>query len=66
MNSFNTHSDTDLILRKYEGRPTTIYRFNQSQMPRIWKDIVQPVPKNDKNSEEWYVRVFFVCATKRF
>jgi len=54
MNSFNTHADTDLILRKYEGRPITIQRFNQSQMPRIFKDVLQPVPKDDKEKTEWF------------
>ncbi|EDQ85373.1 uncharacterized protein MONBRDRAFT_38883 [Monosiga brevicollis MX1] len=53
MNSFNTHDDTQKVLRKY--KKTEVKVFNQSQYPRILKETLQPLPKNTDNSDEdWY------------
>jgi len=54
MNSFNTDTDTELILRKYEGCNATIKRFNQSQYPRLLRDSMQPAPKNFDDKNAWY------------
>jgi len=54
MNSFNTHKDTEIILRKYESRACSIRRFNQSQYPRIIKDTGTPAAKDYVNKDEWY------------
>jgi len=56
MNSFNTDTDTELILRKYEGCNATIKRFNQSQYPRLLRDSMQPAPKNFDDKNAWCVR----------
>lgn len=54
MNSFNTHKDTQEILRKYNGTNVDIYNFDQSRYPRIFKDTQFPVPQNFAIESEWY------------
>ncbi|ODQ65981.1 UTP--glucose-1-phosphate uridylyltransferase [Nadsonia fulvescens var. elongata DSM 6958] len=55
MNSFNTDSDTETIIRKYQGHKIDIMTFNQSRFPRIFKDTLLPVPKTfDDQLEAWY------------
>ncbi len=55
MNSFNTDSDTQNIIKKYEGHNIDILTFNQSRYPRILKDSMLPVPKNiDSPITDWY------------
>lgn len=55
MNSFNTHDDTDTILRKYAACKLDVYTFNQNRYPRINKETLLPIPlsMNDKH-EGWY------------
>ncbi|CEI64182.1 unnamed protein product [Fusarium venenatum] len=55
MNSFNTNDDTAAIIKKYEGHNVDILTFNQSRYPRVYKDSLLPVPKdNDSPINEWY------------
>ena len=57
MNSFNTHEDTLRIVRKYEGiEGVNILTFNQSRMPRIFKESLTPVPQtaDDPDRTHWY------------
>lgn len=55
MNSFNTDSDTELIVRKYQSHRIRIKTFNQSRYPRIFKDNLLPVPKNVNDKlDAWY------------
>lgn len=57
MNSFNTHEDTLKIIRKYDGlEGMTILTFNQSKMPRIYKETLSPVPEtgDDPDKTHWY------------
>lgn len=54
MNSFNTHDDTEDILRKYVGKKVEIKTFNQSRMPIILKDTLTPLPRVFNNNKEWY------------
>lgn len=44
MNSFNTHKDTQKLVKKYEGRQCKIYTFMQSKYPRINKETLTPEP----------------------
>lgn len=54
MNSFNTHEETDKIIRKYQGK-VQIYTFNQKRFPRVWKDSLRPVPLDAVGkTSEWY------------
>eukprot|EP00128_Syssomonas_multiformis_P005338 Colp12_sorted_trinity150504_noHs@4278 len=54
MNSFNTHSDTEKIIKRYAACDVEIYTFNQSKFPRILKDSLTPLPKDLKDDTEWY------------
>ncbi|GMM38758.1 UTP glucose-1-phosphate uridylyltransferase [Saccharomycopsis crataegensis] len=55
MNSFNTDSDTQHIVKKYSGHRIQIKTFNQSKFPRVFKDSLLPVPKNvDDPLSAWY------------
>lgn len=54
MNSFNTHEDTEDILRKYVGKKLEIKTFNQSRFPLILKDTLTPLPRTYGNKAEWY------------
>lgn len=55
MNSFNTDSDTQLIVRKYQSHRIRIRTFNQSRYPRIYKDSLLPVPQAaDDDLAGWY------------
>jgi len=55
MNSFNTHKETQKVIRKYEHCNVRVLTFNQSRFPRIVKDNMMPFPETyDKNQEEWY------------
>ena len=56
MNSFNTHADTEAILRKYKGVKVHIEKFNQSRFPRILKESLTPMPKGFTDDEDWLVR----------
>jgi UTP--glucose-1-phosphate uridylyltransferase len=53
MNSFNTDDITKRIIRKYADHDVNILTFNQSKYPRITKDSMVPVHKND-DSVNWY------------
>lgn len=44
MNSFNTHSDTLKVIKKYDNRRCKIYTFLQSKYPRINKETLMPEP----------------------
>lgn len=55
MNSFNTHDDTQKLLRKYKGFRIAIYTFMQSRFPRINKETLMPIASSvDSNQEDWY------------
>lgn len=57
MNSFNTDTDTEKIVRKYQGFRVQIYTFNQSCFPRISRESFLPVAKDftiEKDMEAWY------------
>lgn len=55
MNSFNTHRETDKIIRKYEGSGVDVKTFNQSRHPRIIKDTLMPLPdKLHGDDSDWY------------
>lgn len=54
MNSFNTHTDTQSILRKYTDCNVKILNFNQSRYPRILKESLTPVPRDFHDESEWY------------
>jgi len=56
MNSFNTHTMTQAILRKYEANEhVTIETFNQSRYPRVLKDSLLPLPEDiNGKADEWY------------
>lgn len=58
MNSFNTHEDTEKIIHKYKHTKATLYNFNQSRYPRIYKENFLPVPDypsdQANNKEPWY------------
>lgn len=55
MNSFNTDSDTQAIIKKYEGHNIDILTFNQSRYPRVLKDSLLPAPKSyDSKLSDWY------------
>jgi UTP--glucose-1-phosphate uridylyltransferase len=53
MNSFNTHEDTVKVVNKYSQSRATVFNFNQSKYPRIYKDSLSPVPP-DNDKEGWY------------
>jgi len=44
MNSFNTHSDTEKILFRYEKR-VELHMFQQSYYPRVLKETLRPFPE---------------------
>lgn len=55
MNSFNTDSDTENIIKKYEGHSIDIMTFNQSRYPRVQKDSLLPAPSSfDSPITDWY------------
>ncbi|CAK8692631.1 unnamed protein product [Clavelina lepadiformis] len=55
MNSFNTHDDTNMILRKYSSCNVKIYTFNQNRYPRINKESLLPIAQTcDDPLEAWY------------
>lgn len=55
MNSFNTASDTEQILRKYQHNNVKIKVFNQHRFPRLNKETLAPVAKNSEEPHEaWY------------
>ena len=53
MNSFNTDEDTTKILRKYAQKRVNVLTFNQSRFPRILKETLQPLPKDNNDESEW-------------
>jgi len=55
MNSFNTDTDTNLILRKYGSCHVKIHTFNQNRYPRINKETLLPVATSCNDPLEcWY------------
>jgi len=56
MNSFNTHSDTLKIVRKYKDlEGIIIEQFNQSKYPRISQDSMLPLLQDAfGNLDDWY------------
>jgi UTP--glucose-1-phosphate uridylyltransferase len=54
MNSFNTHKDTEKLLRKYKTVDCKLVAFNQSKFPRIFKEALRPMPVNCSEDSEWY------------
>jgi UTP--glucose-1-phosphate uridylyltransferase len=56
MNSFNTHSDTLKIVRKYKDlEGIVIEQFNQSKYPRISQDAMLPLLQDTTgNLDDWY------------
>ncbi|KIJ19038.1 UTP---glucose-1-phosphate uridylyltransferase [Paxillus involutus ATCC 200175] len=55
MTSFNTYDDTIRIIKKYVSQRIKIITFNQSRYPRIWKDNLQPCPRNaGDDKKHWY------------
>lgn len=55
MNSFNTHDDTQTILRKYTACNVEVHTFNQNQYPRIYRESLMPVPQSGVGKHEgWY------------
>lgn len=53
MNSFNTDQDTQKIIRKYNER-LKIITFKQSQFPRLRKDSLLPLSKDDFGIQAYY------------
>jgi UTP--glucose-1-phosphate uridylyltransferase len=55
MTSFNTHEDTQRIVKKYAEQALRIITFNQSKYPRIMKESLLPCPKAaDDDKAAWY------------
>lgn len=57
MNSFNTDDDTEKVIRKYKNLDVDIYTFSQSCYPRINRETLLPIAKNNnvnENIESWY------------
>jgi len=55
MNSFNTHEETDRIIRKYAASPVNILTFNQSRFPRVDRETLLPVASEyDGPKAHWY------------
>jgi UTP--glucose-1-phosphate uridylyltransferase len=55
MNSFNTHRETDKIIRKYDDSKVNVKTFNQSRHPRILKETLTPAPdKLAGDDTDWY------------
>lgn len=55
MNSFNTHDDTQIVLRKYTACNVEVHTFNQNRYPRIYKESLAPVPQSVVGKNEgWY------------
>lgn len=55
MNSFNTHEDTDKIVKKYKS--VDIHTFNQSAFPRLKAEGFEPLPKDlnvNNELDSWY------------
>ena len=51
MNSFNTEVETQKIIKKYSGFRVPIITFNQSKYPRISKDTLLPIAKDEEDME---------------
>ena len=56
MNSFNTHKETNTIIKKYSNSNVKILTFEQSQYPRVLKSNLMPVTKSMKktSNDEWF------------
>ncbi|PAA84527.1 hypothetical protein BOX15_Mlig028647g3 [Macrostomum lignano] len=56
MNSFNTHAETEKVLRKYQHIQVPIHSFQQSQYPRVNRESLLPLPESLANDdkEAWY------------
>jgi len=55
MNSFNTHRETEKIIKKYADSKVDVKTFNQSRHPRILKETLLPAPdKLEGDSADWY------------
>jgi UTP--glucose-1-phosphate uridylyltransferase len=55
MNSFNTHRETEKIIRKYDDSEVDVKTFNQSRHPRILKETLTPAPdKLSGDDSDWY------------
>ncbi len=55
MNSFNTDSDTQNLIKKYASHRIRVITFNQSRFPRVFKDSLLPVPKDFNGTiDAWY------------
>ncbi|SCU97516.1 LAMI_0F10374g1_1 [Lachancea mirantina] len=55
MNSFNTDSDTEHLIKKYTANRIRIRSFNQSRYPRVFKDSMLPVPSDyEDDLDAWY------------
>ena len=63
MNSFNTHDDTQSLLRKYSGNRVVVECFNQSQYPRIFKESNGPMPKNLDDANGWCVHAAWIATS---
>lgn len=57
MNSFNTESDTEKVIRKYKNLQVEIHTFQQSSYPRLNKDTLLPFAPDcnvQEHLEAWY------------
>lgn len=55
MNSFNTHDETERIVRKYTHSSVEILTFNQSRFPRIYKETLTPISEDwNSDNKNWY------------
>jgi UTP--glucose-1-phosphate uridylyltransferase len=55
MNSFNTHRETEKIIRKYDDSKVDVKTFNQSRHPRILKETLTPAPDRlSGDDSDWY------------
>lgn len=57
MNSFNTESDTEKVIRKYKNLQVEIHTFQQSCYPRLNKDTLLPFAPDcnvAEHLESWY------------
>lgn len=54
MNSFNTKSETERIVRKYKKHRVDIRMFTQSRYPRIFKESLMPCAKCTGQTSDWY------------
>lgn len=56
MNSFNTDSETEKIIKKYQDTQCSILTFQQSRYPRIIKESYEPMPITHDGyaHQDWY------------